>query len=239
MHPPCSDNTQDGDNNRHPHPILEWDNSQDQVILYEPIVQSAPPFVALGCCGAATVAMFHCREPKFRLHKFAIFDLVSNDPGAGGIFISEKFLPGWAADIRWRPFSLGDGRSGPLGCCCALLLRRNPTVGRFARSGSLEGYCLEIPVVIRDQISCRHFQMTIRHRKQQRPPTGPASRTTSLLAILLDRRARHGPVRTEHAAIARLGLKAGSAALAVVEKLAGIGWHRFNRGVGAMGAGDS
>jgi len=43
--------------------------------------------------------------------------------------------------------------------------------------------------------------------------------------MALDRRARHRAVGAEHAAIAREGLEPFTAALAVIEELAGIGRH--------------
>ena len=50
----------------------------------------------------------------------------------------------------------------------------------------------------------------------------------SALAVLLDRRAGHGAVRAKHAAVARQRLQPSAAALAVIEELAGVRWHRFN-----------
>ena len=49
----------------------------------------------------------------------------------------------------------------------------------------------------------------------------------SSLAVLLDRRARHGPVGAEHAAIARFGLQPSATSAAVVEKLASVRGHRL------------
>jgi hypothetical protein len=49
----------------------------------------------------------------------------------------------------------------------------------------------------------------------------------SLAHSRLNRRTAHGPVRAEYAAIARLWPQADSAALAVVEELAGIRGHRL------------
>jgi hypothetical protein len=51
------------------------------------------------------------------------------------------------------------------------------------------------------------------------------SRATHSLAVYLDRRARHGSVGAVNAAIARLGLEPGAAALTVVEELAGVCRH--------------
>jgi hypothetical protein len=53
---------------------------------------------------------------------------------------------------------------------------------------------------------------------------------------LLDWRARHCSVRTEHAAIARQRFKLLSATLAYIEELAGIGRHLLDRLVPAPGA---
>jgi hypothetical protein len=62
------------------------------------------------------------------------------------------------------------------------------------------------------------------------------SRTTSF--ILLDRWAWHRPVRAEYAAIARLWFKPLATSLAVIEKLARIGWHLLSRLVPALRTGD-
>ena len=61
----------------------------------------------------------------------------------------------------------------------------------------------------------------------------PAAR----LAGNLDRRTRHRPVRTEHAAITRLGFEYRVAALALVEPLAGIRGHPLSLDVPAHRAG--
>ena len=50
-------------------------------------------------------------------------------------------------------------------------------------------------------------------------------------AASLDRRARHGAVRTEHAAIAGKRFQALTALLAVIEESARIGGHGFGRPV--------
>jgi Phage integrase family len=62
--------------------------------------------------------------------------------------------------------------------------------------------------------------------------------TTCLPAVLLDRRAWHGPERAEHAAITGLGAQPGAAALAVVKELAGVRGHRLGRGKAAGRASD-
>jgi hypothetical protein len=62
------------------------------------------------------------------------------------------------------------------------------------------------------------------------------SRTTSF--ILLDRWAWHRPVRAEYTAIARLWFKPLATSLAVIEKLARIGWHLLSRLVPALRTGD-
>jgi hypothetical protein len=54
----------------------------------------------------------------------------------------------------------------------------------------------------------------------------------------LHRRTRHSSIRAEHAAIAFQGLQAFSAALAVVEELAGVGRHDLGGLMTALGAGD-
>src|ERR1700686_4674311 len=54
--------------------------------------------------------------------------------------------------------------------------------------------------------------------------------------IALYRRARHGAVRAEHAAIAREGLEPFATALAVIEELAGIGRHRLDSLIAAFWA---
>jgi len=64
-----------------------------------------------------------------------------------------------------------------------------------------------------------------------------ASATTSALTVLLDRRARHGPVGAEDAAIAGLRLEPGTAAAAVVKELASVGRHGLCGLVPALRAG--
>ena len=64
-----------------------------------------------------------------------------------------------------------------------------------------------------------------------------ASATTSALAVLLDRRARHGPVGAEDAAIARPRLEPGTTAAAVVKELASVGQHGLCGLVPALRAG--
>src|SRR6185437_15068619 len=59
-----------------------------------------------------------------------------------------------------------------------------------------------------------------------------------LIRRLLHRRAGHGAVRAEHAAVARQRLELGAAALADIEELAGVGRHRLERAVPAMRTGD-
>ena len=54
--------------------------------------------------------------------------------------------------------------------------------------------------------------------------------------VALCRRARHGTVRAEHAAIAREGLEPFATALAGIEELAGIGRHRLDSLIAAFGA---
>jgi hypothetical protein len=58
------------------------------------------------------------------------------------------------------------------------------------------------------------------------------------LSVLLDRRARHRAVRTEHATVVCERLEPRSAALAVIEKLASVGWHRLGRLMTAIRTGD-
>lgn len=55
--------------------------------------------------------------------------------------------------------------------------------------------------------------------------------------LILDRRAGHGTVGAEHAAVARLGLEQRVAAFALVEPLAGVGGHGFGLDVAAQRAG--
>src|SRR6266568_4313048 len=64
-----------------------------------------------------------------------------------------------------------------------------------------------------------------------------ASATTSALAVLLDRRARHGSVGAEDAAIARPRLEPGTASAAVVKELASVGRHGLCGLVPALRAG--
>ena len=54
----------------------------------------------------------------------------------------------------------------------------------------------------------------------------------------LHRRARHGPVRAEHAAVSRLRTQHGLASLAFVEELAGLGRHDLPLCVTALGTRD-
>ena len=70
----------------------------------------------------------------------------------------------------------------------------------------------------------------------QRPLLPAARRATFRLSALLNRRARHGTVRTVHTAVAGLGLEHRPAALAVVEPLAGVGGHRFALDMATLGA---
>src|SRR5205807_3063017 len=56
-----------------------------------------------------------------------------------------------------------------------------------------------------------------------------ARREVSAGTFCLDRWTRHGPVRAKHAAVATLRLESSAAAFAVIEELAGIRWHRFQR----------
>jgi hypothetical protein len=65
-------------------------------------------------------------------------------------------------------------------------------------------------------------------------PTRDALVTARAFAVLLNRRARHGAIGAEHAAIAGLGLKPAAAAAAVVEELAGVRRHSL---CGLMAAG--
>ena len=55
------------------------------------------------------------------------------------------------------------------------------------------------------------------------------STATALPALSLDRRARNGSERAKHTTIAGLRPKDGTAALALIEIQAGVGWHRFGR----------
>jgi hypothetical protein len=54
----------------------------------------------------------------------------------------------------------------------------------------------------------------------------------------LDRRARHRAVRAKHATVARLRLKPLVAPFAVIEKLASVGRHRFDRPMPTLGTGN-
>jgi len=56
--------------------------------------------------------------------------------------------------------------------------------------------------------------------------------------MVLDRRAFNCAVRAKHAAIPLLGFEQGAAKLAIIKKLAGIGWHGFRFGMTAVRAGD-
>jgi hypothetical protein len=71
------------------------------------------------------------------------------------------------------------------------------------------------------------------------PPAEAALAATGAFPVLLDRRARHVAVGTEHAAIARLWLETASAGLAVIEELAGVRRHPFNSLMAALGTGQS
>lgn len=61
--------------------------------------------------------------------------------------------------------------------------------------------------------------------------------TSALLSVRLDRRARHGTVRTKHAAVTRPWPEDGVAMLALIEPLAGVRRHRFGLRVTARRAG--
>ena len=61
---------------------------------------------------------------------------------------------------------------------------------------------------------------------------------TAFTAICLDGRAGHGAKGAEHAAIARVGAQQHTTAFALVEILAGIGWHCLGRLEPAMRAGE-
>jgi hypothetical protein len=76
--------------------------------------------------------------------------------------------------------------------------------------------------------------------KRKRPPSvGSLGLTTAFApAVDLDRRARDGTVRAEHATVACLGLEALAAAFAVIKELAGIGRHRLDGPMAALRAGD-
>src|SRR3546814_18105747 len=58
------------------------------------------------------------------------------------------------------------------------------------------------------------------------------------LASDLDRRAGRGSIGAEHAAVAGLGPQHGTAALAVIEELTGVGRHRFRLAMAALRTGD-
>jgi hypothetical protein len=80
--------------------------------------------------------------------------------------------------------------------------------------------------------------LTAHGRHAEKSPTEAGlTAATSALAVLLDWRARHGAVGAEYAAIASQGLQPSAAALAVIEELAGIRWHRFDGFVAAGRAG--
>jgi hypothetical protein len=64
-----------------------------------------------------------------------------------------------------------------------------------------------------------------------------SSAATSAPTVLLDRWARHGPVGAEDAAIARLRLKPGTAAAAVIKEPASVGRHGLCGLVPALRAG--
>ena len=55
-------------------------------------------------------------------------------------------------------------------------------------------------------------------------------------AIALDRRTRNRAIGAEYATIASEGLKPHPAAFAVIEELAGVGWHRLDGLMAARGA---
>jgi hypothetical protein len=59
--------------------------------------------------------------------------------------------------------------------------------------------------------------------------TSRRSTATALLTLSLDRRTRNGSERAEHTTLAGLPPKDGTAALALIEILAGVGWHCFGR----------
>src|SRR3546814_18756473 len=59
------------------------------------------------------------------------------------------------------------------------------------------------------------------------------------LASDLARRAGRGSIGAEHAAVAGLGPKHGTAALAVIEELTGVDRHRFRLAMAALRTGDS
>jgi hypothetical protein len=71
-------------------------------------------------------------------------------------------------------------------------------------------------------------------------PNTPVSLRPFLAAASarLDRRARDATVGTEHATVAQAGFEPHAAALAVIEKLAGIGRHAFGFLMAAARAGD-
>src|ERR1043166_8513147 len=58
------------------------------------------------------------------------------------------------------------------------------------------------------------------------------------IASALSRRTRHGAVGTKHATIAPFGLQPDATPLAVIEELASIGWHEFDRLVPALWTGE-
>ena len=67
--------------------------------------------------------------------------------------------------------------------------------------------------------------------------SNPLAAAASVLAVLLNRRARHGPVGAEHAAIARFRLEYRVALPALIKPLAGIGGHGLGLVVAAFRTG--
>lgn len=66
---------------------------------------------------------------------------------------------------------------------------------------------------------------------------GAAARLTTAKSGLLNCRARHVAVRTEHAAVAIQRSQERAAMPAIVEILASVGWHRLLRHAAAPGTG--
>jgi len=55
---------------------------------------------------AATSQLFRIEEPQFGLHKYHLLRHALGSTGAGGVFISEQFLPGGPPTILPAAFSI-------------------------------------------------------------------------------------------------------------------------------------
>jgi hypothetical protein len=101
-------------------------------------------------------------------------------------------------------------------------------------SGAAVGY--DSCVLVRRRPLCNKICQQPTSRLSSEITKEAVSRTTRL--ILLDRWTRHRSVGAEHTAIARLWFKPLATSLAVIEKLARIGWHLLSRLVPALRTGD-